>query len=117
MEVDITNIENPSSSKTVNWSDTDGYTFTAKDDGYAFYIHNIVSGGAKYDAIIKYELDTTRNKDSSGTVEDTMRSAGLNVLKYYNVTIDVYRASADLSSLKASKALVTIEGSVADYSN
>ena len=107
------------SNKTVT-KGTTAYTFNPKSGGkYAFWIKKIKSGGASYDAIIKYELDTTRSKGTFGagtSVESTMEAGKVNVMKYYKITISVYRSASTLSSLTTSDPIVTLEGSVADYS-
>lgn len=105
--------------KTVTYSASNGYEFHAKSDGkYAFWVRKIQSGGASYDAIIKYELDVTRSRGAAGgSVETTLRAGGVNVMKFYKVTILVYRSASDLTSLTAGAPLAEIEGSVTDYSN
>ena len=107
-----------STSKTVTYSATEGYRFNASSDGkYAFWIHGIKSGGATYDAIVKYELVETRSRGAAGgTVQTELEKGKVNVLKYYKLTVSVYRTASDLTSLVASKPLSTIEGSVADSS-
>lgn len=107
------------SNKTVSYDATNGYVFHAKSNGkYAFWIHRIQSGGASYDAIIKYELDASRSRGAAGgTTESTLTTAGVNVMKFYKVTISVYRSATDLTSLAGSTPIVTVEGSVTDYSN
>lgn len=96
------------------------YQFNAKSGGkYAFWIRNIKSGGASYDAIIRYQLDTTRSKGTlpgGATVESTMDAGKVGIMKFYKITIDVYRSANSLSSLTSSDPIATIEGSVADYS-
>ena len=106
------------SNKTVT-KGAKAYEFHAKSNGeYAFWIHGIKSGGAIYDAIIKYELDTLRSKGSipSSTVEATLTDGSLGVMKFYNVKITVYRTASTLTSLITGEPLAEIEGSVADYS-
>ena len=106
------------SNKTVTKSTT-AFEFHAKSGGkYAFWIHGIKSGGSSYDAIIKYQLNTTRSKGTIGatTVESTMEAGKVNVMKFYDITIEVYRSAGTLTSLITGDPLVTLEGSVADYS-
>ncbi|MCR5377006.1 MAG: type II secretion system GspH family protein [Lachnospiraceae bacterium] len=97
-----------------------GYKLNAKNT-YVFWVKSIKSGGSSYDAVIKYEFDSTRNKGTFGTgvsVEDTLvTKAGMaSVMKYYNITINVYRSTSLAASLSASEPLVTVQGSVADRS-
>ena len=106
------------SNKTVSYDSTNGYVFHAKSDGkYAFWVRKIQSGGASYDAIIKYELDATRSRGAAGgSTETTLNAAGVNVMKFYKVTIMVYRSASDLTSLTTADPIASIEGSVTDYS-
>jgi len=96
------------------------YKFNEASDGkYAFWIHNIKSGGASYDAIIRYELNATRSKGTipgGGSVEDAMDEGAVNTMKFYNITIEVYRSSSTAIALTTGDPIVTVEGSVADYS-
>ena len=110
---------------TKEGSDTAGYSykFNAKSSNeYAFVLHNILSGGGYYDAVIKYKLDPSRNKTDgiTGTsVQDKLKTLGVNAMRFYTISIQVYRSTSDPFnvSLSSSKPLVEIEGSVADSSN
>lgn len=103
-------------------SDVTGFALDPASDAataggkYAFWVKKIQSGGASYDAIIKYKLNTTRSKGTSGgtNVESTLTGGGVNTMKFYDITIEVYRSAITVDGLK--NPIVTIEGSVADYS-
>lgn len=109
------------SSEYVLVKDSTGF---GKGKKFAFWIHGIKSGGGTYDAVIKYELDTTRSKDSftdagghAKSVATEMTNGGINAMRYYKVTVDVYRStSTRLGTVVQSKPLATMEGSVADAS-
>ncbi len=108
--------------EVITGSDVTGFALDPASDAataggkYAFWVKKIQSGGASYDAIIKYKLNTTRSKGTSGgtNVESTLTGGGVNTMKFYDITIEVYRSAITVDGLK--NPIVTIEGSVADYS-
>ena len=103
-------------------SEVTGYALDSSSDAataggkYAFWVKKVQSGGASYDAIIKYKLNTTRSKGTSGgtNVESTLTGGGVNTMKFYDITIEIYKSAVTVDGLK--NPIVTIEGSVADYS-
>lgn len=106
------------------------YELTERDK-YAFLLLDISSGGGKYSALIQYEVDKSgRNHGADDTEHEgatgkVLKDADINYLKYYKVTISVYRTSKDvmtfLDSINKSdpgkNAIASIEGSVADDSH
>ena len=114
-----TDLSTEESNKTVT-KGTTAYEFHAKSGGqYAFWIHGIKSGGASYDAIIKYTYNSTRSKtyvDDDTSVEAAMEEGSVNSMKFYDVEITIYRTATLLSSVVAGEKLAVIQGSVADYS-
>ena len=105
-----------------SWSDTgteaktvsydSGYKFNKKDK-CAFWIRNIKSGGAKYDVVLEYEYQGGRSHASDSDVT-SMGTNGVNLMSFYKVTVSVYRSASEFGLL--TNPIVTIDGSVADYS-
>ncbi len=104
-------------------------TFVESADGYYyFFIRNISMGGSTYDAILTYDLDEARSNqtfiDSEGVeipVKDTLGALAVKTLRYYTVTIDVYKSGEKtlVNELIAEYAeetpLATISGTKTDY--
>lgn len=109
------------SGTTKSYNASSGLTNQSK---YTFILFNISSGSGKYCALIQYELDTSgRNHGADGSVGTKLNDIGVKYLKYYKVTIYVYRTQvSDLTSFKSyvntskltENAYAVIEGSVAD---
>ncbi len=102
-----------------------GFSFKPKASGtdHVFWVRGIQAGGGSYDAIVRYTFNETRNKEakSGGTTDTTLTAGGIRVLKYYDVTVTVYRTAGSglnngsLSSTIGGGALAELTGSVADY--
>ncbi len=104
-------------------------TFTTDVNGkYAFMITDIPMAGGKYDAIILYDMDVVRSNevfvDAEGniiSVNTTLESLMIRPIRYYDVTIKVYKASSSATSSGkiaehiSESPLVQITGSKADY--
>ena len=103
------------SPKTVAYDS--GYKLTMPSDREcdkcAFWIKKIKSGGAYYDAVVIYEYDSDRAKDTGDDITQ-MEDNGIHVMRFYKVTINVYRSSSTFEGLV--DELATISGSVTDYS-
>lgn len=107
------------------------YSFTESADGgalYGFFITDIPMAGGTYDAIVLYKKDFARSNetfvDAAGnnvSVNTTLESFQVRTLKYYDVTILVYRSETSSSMTNqlnedlAEGPLVEITGTKADY--
>lgn len=104
-------------------------TFVESADGYYhFFIQNIAMGGSTYDAILTYDLDEARSNqtftDSEGVeipVKDTLGELAVKTLRYYTVTIDVYKSGDKtlvnelVADYVAASPLATMSGTKTDY--
>lgn len=94
---------------------------------YAFIIMDIPMGGTTYDAIINYtyvpsKSETTFQDDEGNDVlvEDTLSSMSVRTLRYYEITIEVWKseggsAAERLSFYGTKGPLCILSGTKADY--
>ncbi len=109
--------------------DADGkITFTpSADKNYEFMIIGIPMGGTKYDAIVTYQYDAVKSEEEytdadghAGNVQDKLGEFGIRSLKYYNLTVKVYK-SEDGSPIErynnymTKSPLCRLTGTKADY--
>lgn len=103
-------------------------TFTPADDkNYEFMIIGIPMGGTTYDAIVTFNYDSDKSEEeysdvfgNVGKVEDKLSEFGIRTLKYYNITVKVYKSEdgqpAQRYSTYSSKSpLCKLTGTKADY--
>lgn len=101
-----------------------GFKFRKKTgDKYIFWISEIEMGGGYFDAVVTYQLNTSRSKGTvtyGGTtynVATELTNKGMRTLRYYDVTIDVYRSQGALSTTVSYDPIVTLTGSITDYND
>lgn len=94
---------------------------------YSFIIMDIPMGGTTYDAVINYTYvpakSETTFQDASGNdvlVEDTLSSMSVRTLKYYDISVEVWKSGSGtylerLSQYGSKSPLCILTGSKADY--
>lgn len=102
--------------------------FTASDNhNYCFLFTDIPMAGTTYDALVTYHYVQSKSEttfdDSTGTgisVSGTLGSMGIRSLKYYDITVEVWKSEGGtvaerLGKYSSKSPLCRLTGSKADY--